>query len=180
MGGIVLAGGESRRMGQDKGLVAFRGRPMAGHVIEVLKGVVDEVVVVAHGEGYGQFGVRVVGDAVRGEGPVRGLVSGLEASGCAVNVVVSCDVPLLDREVLSWLLYVYKGEGVLVVRQVERVHPLIGIYHRSVLEGMRELLAGGERRVQRVVELLGGRVVDVPREWPEMWFRNVNRVGDLE
>ncbi|MEO8718593.1 MAG: NTP transferase domain-containing protein, partial [Burkholderiales bacterium] len=95
--GIVLAGGQGRRMGGvDKGLVALHGRPMVSWVLERLAPQVAEIVINANQnlDAYGGLGHRVVADEVGGfAGPLAGLHAGLGAVRGALAVTVPCDSP---------------------------------------------------------------------------------------
>src|SRR4051794_25057924 len=108
--GLVLAGGQGRRMGAvDKGLQPLHGRPLVAHVIERLAPQVATIVVSAnrHLDRYARFGHRVVTDEVADEvagavardaGPLAGLYAGLVACDTAFLVVAPCDAPFLPLD----------------------------------------------------------------------------------
>ena len=97
--GIVLAGGQGRRMGGvDKGLQPLHGKPLIAHVLARLAPQVDRVVINANQnlEAYACFGHRVVPDAIGGfAGPLAGLHAGLGAIEHELAVTVPCDSPFL-------------------------------------------------------------------------------------
>src|SRR5262245_25716152 len=105
VGGIVLCGGRSSRMGRPKAWLPFAGEPMLARVVRVLQAVVEPIVVVA---APGQDvppqppEVRVVRDEVEGRGPLAGLAAGLAAltESCDAGFLSSCDVPFLTPEVV--------------------------------------------------------------------------------
>src|SRR3990170_926524 len=100
--GIVLAGGQGRRMGGvDKGLQLLRGKPMVAWVLERLAPQVGEIVINANQnrEAYVRFGHRVVPDEVGGfAGPLAGLHAGLAAVAHELAVTVPCDSPFLPAD----------------------------------------------------------------------------------
>src|SRR4051794_6346321 len=105
--GIVLAGGQGRRMGGvDKGLQPLRGKPMVEWVLERLSPQVGEIIINANQNAatYARFGHRVVGDEVSGfAGPLAGLHAGLKASRHAMAVTVPCDSPFLPADLVARL-----------------------------------------------------------------------------
>src|SRR5271166_6204295 len=111
--GFVLAGGESRRMGRDKALLLYRGRPLIAHVAgTVEKGLGSQaccgsgpVAIVGHPDRYGDLGYRVLADIHANCGPLGGLVTALSASGADWNLAVACDMPNLTEADLGRLLH---------------------------------------------------------------------------
>jgi molybdenum cofactor guanylyltransferase len=104
---VIQAGGESKRMGRDKGLVPFLGRPLVQRVLERVSGIAQEVLVITNRpEEYRFLGVRLQADEIPGRGALGGLYTALYAAkelGADMAAVVACDLPfaspaLLDME----------------------------------------------------------------------------------
>src|SRR5687768_5282571 len=102
--GIVLAGGQGRRMGGvDKGLKLLRGKPMVEWVLERLAPQVGEIVINANQNiaQYARYGHRVVSDEISGfAGPLAGLHAGLKAAAHELIVTVPCDSPFLPVDLV--------------------------------------------------------------------------------
>ena len=146
--GIVLAGGASRRMGQDKAFLELDGRPLIGIVIERMAQVCAQVLVVASdGRGYADLGAAVVEDRFRGVGVLGGLHAGLEAAAYDLVLAVGCDMPFLNREVLRAFAAWVQGFDVAVLRRGEWVEPLHGAYRRSCLRAMEAAICAEKRRI---------------------------------
>src|SRR6267378_852837 len=101
--GYVLAGGAITRLGRDKALVEFDGKPMLARMVELLREVTKSAKVVAARGKYETFGVEIVEDRWPGEGPLGGIITVLEdAAGSAArsewNLIVGCDMPFLTPE----------------------------------------------------------------------------------
>src|SRR2546421_8756347 len=113
--GIVLAGGQGSRMGGiDKGLQAFRGKPMVAHAIERLAGQVDELLVNANRnpEAYARFGHRVIADEIPGfAGPLAGFERGLAHAASDLVVTAPCDSPFLPTDLVVRLRGALEREG---------------------------------------------------------------------
>src|SRR5690349_17687076 len=99
---IILAGGESRRMGRPKAWLDFRGRPLLAHMVERLSTRFEEIIVVgAPGQELPDTSARVVRDEVSGKGPVAGLATGLRAVSSPLAFVTAVDVPLFQLQVVE-------------------------------------------------------------------------------
>ena len=181
--GIVLAGGQGRRMGGvDKGLVAFRGAPMVAAVIERLAPQVGAIVVNANqnAEAYAAFGRRVVPDAVGGfAGPLAGLHAGLAAVATRYAVTVPCDSPFLPHDLVARLgsaLDAHDAE-LAVARTFDQPHPVFALVRADVRPNLGAFLAGGGRKIDAWYAAL--RVVEVAFDDEADAFRNINTRDEL-
>ncbi len=107
MAGIVLAGGQSRRMGQDKALVGFLGEPLLQRIVQRVQQACPPVLVVAPEErrtALESLGLRVVADRFPHGGPLAGLHAGLLAAGDGYHFVISCDQPFVEPALVRHLL----------------------------------------------------------------------------
>jgi molybdenum cofactor guanylyltransferase len=146
---IVLAGGKSKRMGVDKSLLPFRGKPLIQHVCDQVRPHFDEILI-AGGENrqFGFLEAPVVPDEVPDQGPLRGIASALAASCHDLNFVIACDVPFVNCVLLRTLLQESHGYDCVVPVTVEgHYEPLFAIYRKSALPGMLHALEEGKRRV---------------------------------
>src|SRR5262245_15276018 len=133
--GLVLAGGQGRRMGGvDKGLEPLRGRPMVEWVLERLGPQVAEIVVNAnqHLAEYARFGHRVVSDEVGGfAGPLAGLHAGLKAASHPFVVTVPCDSPFLPSDLVSRLRNQLGENDLAVAKTGDQAHPVFSPVRRE-------------------------------------------------
>ena len=102
--GIILAGGKSSRMGSDKGLLKIENRTFVECVIDAMKPLIDEIIIVSNNPEYDQFGYHRVEDDIKDSGPLAGLYSGLKHSNTEHNLVLSSDIPLIKAEILEKLI----------------------------------------------------------------------------
>lgn len=153
-GGIVLAGGRSRRMGSSKADLPLGDATMLTGVIDAVRhGLPDGapiVVVAAPDLPLPRLppNLRVVTDVVADQGPLRGLESGLAAlaTGADFAYVSSCDVPLLRPAFIARMLELSDGWDIAVPVTDGRPHPMAAVYRTDLLGLVRELLAAGGRR----------------------------------
>ena len=176
-GVIVLAGGESRRMGMEKGLVPFQGKPMVAHVLAAAAAWDEHILIVANDPAYRQFGYPVVPDEQQGQGPVAGIITGLKHSHHEQNLVVSCDIPNIHPDVLALLAAKAEGNKVVILQAQGRIHPLIGIYSKACLPHFEACLGSGERKLRNVIAAMSPLVLDLDQEMPgydPAWLENFN------
>ncbi len=180
--GIVLAGGQGRRMGGvDKGLQPLRGKPMVVWALERLAPQVDEIIVNANQnlETYARFGHRVVADAIGGyAGPLAGLHAGLTAANNPLAVTVPCDSPFLPFDLVARLREALGDNELAVAKTGEQPHPVFSMVRRSVLEHLTKFLSGGGRKIDAWYASL--RVVEVPFDDEADAFRNINTREELK
>jgi len=180
--GIVLAGGQGRRMGGvDKGLQLLRGKPMVAWVLERLAPQVNEILVNANQnlEAYARFGYRVVPDAFGGfAGPLAGLHAGLSAASHGLAVTVPCDSPFLPLDLVKRLRRALGANDLAVAKTGEQPHPVFSLVRCAVLGHLSEFLAGGGRKIDAWYASL--KVVEVPFDDEADAFRNINTIAELK
>jgi molybdopterin-guanine dinucleotide biosynthesis protein A len=172
--GVVLCGGESRRMGEDKALLEIDGRPMAGRVADALRSAGAASLTIQGGDAgaLAPLGLPVVADAEPGGGPFPAVVQAVEAPGAPLVVVSGCDLlrpsAAAFRAVVAALAAHPDAVGAvpLVAGREQWVH---GAWRRSAAPVLRAALASGHRtlhraagdlRVVRVEGLPGSAVAD--------------------
>ncbi len=149
MTGIVLAGGESRRMGSDKAFLPINGLPMIEHVIRALRTVCGHIIVVTNSpRDYERYDVEVAGDALNSRGSLVGLYSGLLQSSDDQNLVVACDMPFLSPGLLAYMARISADYQVVLPRVGDFIEPLHALYRRDLLPIIEERLRRDERRIR--------------------------------
>jgi molybdopterin-guanine dinucleotide biosynthesis protein A len=183
VGGIVLCGGESLRMGRPKAWLPVGGEMMLGRVVRLLREAVEPVVVVAApGQDVPPLpgDVAVVPDEIEGRGPLQGLAAGLAALEGQVDAAYlsACDVPLLRRAFVRRMIDLLGETAACVPTVGGLAQPLAGVYRVSVLGAVRELLAEDRRAVWGLLDrvptrrVLSAELTDVDPRLDSL--RNVN------
>ena len=180
--GIVLAGGQGRRMGGvDKGLQRLHGKPMVAHVLERLAPQVDDIVVNANQnlDAYGAFGHRVVPDAIGGfAGPLAGLHAGLGAASQPLAVTSPCDSPFLPADLVARLVAALGENDLAVAKTGAQPHPVFSLARVAVRGHLEAFLASGGRKIDAWYATL--KVVEVPFDDEADAFRNINTMDELK
>lgn len=151
--GIILAGGKSSRMGTDKGFLELNNKPFVQYSIEALQPLVSEILIVSDNPDYDIFGLKRITDDIKNAGPVGGIYSGLEASKSELNLILSCDIPLITSDVLQKLIdAVDDASDIIQAESNGKTMPLIALYKRAIKGQFKRFLEQGERRLRVVVK----------------------------
>jgi molybdopterin-guanine dinucleotide biosynthesis protein A len=180
--GFVLAGGKSRRFGEDKALFPVNGEPLIRRPVACLTALAPSVAIVAkHPSTYAALDVPVEKDAYPQQMPHVGILTGLGAAETAWSIFLACDMPAMTPAVVR-TLYEARGSGeetvavqAVVAESPSGVHPLVGCYHRAAMKTLRRAI-DNEWSLRKGLSALNTRVVSFGDEGP---FRNVNRKSDL-
>jgi len=189
VGGIVLCGGKSTRMGASKALLPFGSETMLQRVVRLLGGVVSPIVAVAApGQDLPPLpaSVTVTRDEREGRGPLEALRAGLKALPESVDAayVTSCDVPLLVPAFVEHMIELL-GEDDIAVMEIDGfAHPLSAVYRRRTLPYVESLLAADRLRPVFLFEAVKTRRVqpsDVTSVDAQLLtLRNLNTPQDYE
>jgi len=186
VGGYVLVGGESRRMGRAKALLELNSVPLALRAAELLRPHVAEVTLLGSPERFGHLGVRVLTDRSPGRGPLEALCAALASSPCEWNLFLACDLPFLEGEFLGALVRrALAGRAQAVVpRTADGWQPLCAAYHRRCVPVLEQ---GLTREPAGIVEVLPALTVDIIGSeelarlgFSERIFHNLNTPADWE
>ncbi len=178
--GIILAGGKSSRMGADKGFLVLGKSLFIEHVIDALVPLVSNIIIVSDNSDYDEFGYKRVKDIVKNSGPVAGIYSGLMATNTEYNLILSCDIPLINSEMLQKLIE-NTEENVDVTQVISegKTMPLVAIYKTSALSVFKELLLKkGEKRLRYVVNQLKTKTMEI-EDSMNKYVENINTIDQL-
>jgi molybdopterin-guanine dinucleotide biosynthesis protein A len=147
---IILAGGQSRRLGLDKSLSEIEAQPLIVRSVQTLVDLSDDLIVVTNEpERYESLAleVRFVPDERRGMGSLMGIYSGLKVARHAYALAVACDMPFLNLPLLRYMVSLAEGNDVVIPRVDGLVEPLHCIYGKECLPFMARLLDQGRRKI---------------------------------
>ncbi len=181
IGAYILAGGNSSRMGEDKGLKLIHGEPMVYYVIACLKQVFNEITIISHNEAYKQLGVRVIEDLIKDKGPMGGLYTGLMDSKFPLNFFVSCDMPFISVPALHYMVENAVAEKITVPLNKGKVQPLPGIYPKTLQASLKEKLIHNQLKMMTLAAEFPSRIIGMEKAGldAEMLFCNVNSISEL-
>jgi molybdopterin-guanine dinucleotide biosynthesis protein A len=144
----ILAGGGSERMGQDKALKPFLGRPLIQRVLERLDGLAEEIIVATNQpEKYAFLGLPLYPDLIPNRGALGGLYSSLSAVHSPWMAAIACDMPFASLPLFEYERDLIASENVdaVIPRGPNGTEPLHAIYRREAcLPAIRSALDAGE------------------------------------
>jgi molybdopterin-guanine dinucleotide biosynthesis protein A len=150
--GIVLAGGKSSRMGEDKGIMEFDGKKMVKHILDALAPVVDEIIIIANNNHYNDFGYPVYEDIIKDCGPMGGIYTGLTRSNTMKNIVLSCDMPFIKSKMVSYIIAESGDYEITVPKHENKLEPLCAIYSKKCADKLKGLLERKEWKMQEALQ----------------------------
>ena len=187
--GIVLAGGLSRRLGRDKAAEPVGGEPLIKRVMGRLSKVTGDLVVVVNDARRGSQlplpdSARVAVDLYPGAGSLGGIFTGLTSAEGEWGLVVACDMPFLNLELLGHILSLRDGYDVVVPELEGRPEPTHAAYSKECLPHIERRLQAKEFKIARFFDEMRVKHVpqkDVSRLDPDyLSFINVNTQEDLD
>ena len=189
VGGVVLCGGRSERMGTSKAWLKCHGEHFLTRIVKTIGQVVTPVAVAARS---GQVlpslpnDVRVVYDSFSGGGPLVGLLAALDALAdeCDAVFVCACDQPLITPEFVKHVVRLLEDNPAVVIEHDKRLHPLTAVYRLSVRPLLAEMLAAREFIARDfaarcgAVTLSSSLLSEVDPELMSLWNINDSRAHD--
>ena len=178
--GIILAGGKSSRMGTDKGFLMLNEKPFIQYSIDALKPLVSEIIIVSDNPDYDTFGFKRINDTVKNAGPVAGICSGLEASSTELNLILSCDIPLINSELLQKLVdSIDDTYEIIQIESQGKSMPLIALYRKQCKDVFYKLLQTDERRLRIAVNACKSKNIRLETAL-ELITMNINTPNELK
>ena len=173
--GFVLVGGQSRRMGRDKALLADGSGPLVEKVALEVRKAAGSVALLGDPARYGHLGLAVIPDVIAGCGPMSGLHSALSSTETEWILIVACDLPNVDAEFLKRLLNEARpGVRCIAAQTAAGLEPLCAVYHRNTRIEVEEALREGRLRMRDLLAQLGAIGVEADSRL----VRNVNTEED--
>lgn len=183
--GLILAGGQSTRMGQDKALLQIEGRPLLAWLMDAMRAAVQGDIIVAvnsperealYRDRLGPLpaGVRFVCDRMPEAGPLAGIAAGLATLPDGYAYTAACDAPEVSPRWLARLLAEASADpGALAV--AARGEPLHALYHAKVARLAEDALAEGDYRLMSLLRRAAARQLDLAeREKAAYGLHNLN------
>jgi molybdopterin-guanine dinucleotide biosynthesis protein A len=179
----VLAGGQSKRMGQNKALLQIGGRPMIQHVVKTILTQVPDVMIISNQLATYSF-LRLPGypDEVQNCGPLGGIYTALLHSKFQHCLVVACDLPFLSKGLLQFLCENCVSYDVLAFETESGVEPLCAVYSKRCLSAIKKQIEAGQYQVSDFYDLVNARLVRLEPKlafYDPKLFTNINTQQEL-
>jgi molybdenum cofactor guanylyltransferase len=185
--GVLLAGGKSRRMGEDKRYLVVGEQTLLERGLGVLRSMFHEVlVVIAQDSAPLDIDARVVRDLVPDCGSLGGIYTGLTQATSPYIFAVACDMPFLNQAVITHFTNRRDTADIVMARLATRLHPMHALYGKGCLPAMEQMIVARQLKIQELVSHASLRVqyvteadlLSIDPSWRS--FHNVNTPEDLE
>lgn len=166
MTGVILAGGKSSRMGEDKAFLQLGSRTMIEELISRLSERFAKLIIIANTiEKYRKFDLEVFSDIIPEKGPLGGIYTALARSDTFYNFIFACDAPFVDQGLIAQMAGERDGADIVVPRHNGRLEPLHAIYSKNCLGPIERRLRRGDLKIADLFCDVDTKVVElqVPR-----------------
>lgn len=179
---FILAGGKSSRMGTDKGFAVLEGKTFISRISAVVSQQFPDLIIITNNNNYDNLGFRVMGDIIPEQGPIGGIYTGLINSDSEINLFVSCDIPLITPELISFLVSKYKNQNALVVKHQNGIEPLCGIYSKNISSTLLQLIEEKKLSMHNALNKISADTIDITNEdfYSKNILKNINSPDELK
>ena len=196
---IILCGGQSRRMGKDKGSLIIKDKPMIKYILSTLNNEIDEVIIVLNDnkridkymefinpEDY-SYKLKFVEDKIKNKGPISGILTGLENISSEYAIVFPCDNPFVTKNTIQTLFNEITCNIQAVVpyhdpeNKLKTSEPLHSIYNKNIIPLIDNLILNDSLHIKGIIEKIDTKFVLIDNEKIlKKEFRNLNHPEDLK
>jgi molybdopterin-guanine dinucleotide biosynthesis protein A len=172
--GIILSGGKSLRMGTNKAFLKLGNKYIIEILADLLKYIFGKVILVTNEPGlYGFLKIDMFKDIYKGNGPLAGIHSGLMNSQTEKNFIISCDIPLITKSSIEFIVDYPSDKKIKVPFADGYIQQLCGVYCRSLLPEIEHQLNYNDQqgsvtkcKVLKLVEKTQGEIINIEKEMP--------------
>ena len=175
--GIILCGGKSCRFGEDKGLCTLAGEPMINYPIKALKSLCDEIIISSNEKRYEKLGYKVIPDTIKNIGPIGGIYTALKESKNDHNLIVSCDMPFLNPELLKHIIDNTQNSLIASAFKDEYVEPLCSYFNKKTIPLIGEMIHNKYFKLQILLNRANYKKINIDESLPffkDHLFLNIN------
>ena len=196
---IILCGGQSRRMGKDKGSLIIKDKPMIKYILSTLNNEIDEVIIVLNDskridkymefinpEDY-SYKLKFVEDKIKNKGPISGILTGLENISSEYAIVFPCDNPFVTKNTIQTLFNEITCNIQAVVpyhdpeNKLKTSEPLHSIYNKNIIPLIDNLILNDSLHIKGIIEKIDTKFVLIDnKKILKKEFRNLNHPKDLK
>jgi molybdopterin-guanine dinucleotide biosynthesis protein A len=159
--GIILSGGKSIRMGENKAFIEIEGVPIISRIHTLFKSLFKEIIIVTNQkELFLNFDAGIYSDLLPNRGVLGGLYTGLFFSSFSYSFCVACDMPFLKESVIEYLINNIDGFDVIVPKAEDGLQPLHAIYSKNCLEPVREIIEKGKYKIIDIYPMVKIKIIE--------------------
>lgn len=183
--GIILAGGKSTRMGRNKSFLEFEGLTAIQRTVNLIQSIFCEAIIITNTPNeYGFLNLKIFRDIYEGKGPLSGIHSGLINSNTADNFIISCDLPLMNKEMIEYICNFNTDKDITICKSKGKLQNLAGRYSKKVTSITESILSNSrsKKSVNELVEKAHTEIISPEglEFYSEELFFNMNNPSDYQ
>jgi len=161
MTGIILSGGKSLRMGENKAFIQVEGIPIIKKIHNLFRELFQEIIIVTNQkELFSDFNSRIFSDLIPDRGVLGGLYTGVFFSTFSYSFCVACDMPFIKKAVVQYLIEKTEGYDVIVPKTSDGLQPLHAIYSKNCLNAITKVMEKGNYKILDFYEMVKIKIVE--------------------
>ena len=194
--GIILSGGKSTRMGENKSLMKIGNKTIIEHVKDLMQSLFSKIILITNDpDEYAFLNLEMYKDIYFRMGPLAGIHSCLTHSSTDKNFIISCDIPLMTQEMIKYLLDYKTNKPITIAKADGFIQQLCGVYYKSCLPHAENILSSNKNaegrneeqkergcKVLGLIDIVGAEIIEaesLPFYKKDMFF-NMNKRSDYE
>jgi len=159
--GIILSGGKSIRMGENKAFIDIDGVPIIHRIHNLFKELFQEIIIVTNQkELFSNFESKIYSDLFPNKGALGGLYTGIFFSTFNFSFCVACDMPYIKKSLVQYLLNHIKDDDVIVPRTKDGLQPLHAIYSKNCLGPIKKVIEQGKYKIIDIYDMVKVKIIN--------------------
>ena len=170
---VILAGGLSSRMGEDKSMLSIDDQPLISIIADQLKPVFDEVVIGTNDiKKFNFLNLRIIQDIEKNKGPLMGILSCLKSSNSDINFITACDIPLMNLQFIKDMIHIAKDYDIVVpVSAKNKYETLFAVYNKRITGIVEDTIKSNKSRIIEIFDKLNVHFIKFKNR---DWYYNLN------
>ncbi len=159
--GIILSGGKSFRMGENKAFIKIEGAPIIQRIQTLFERLFDEIIIVTHEKDlFSNLRAKIYSDLIPHQGALGGLYTGLFFSSFPFSFCVACDMPFLNESVIKYLIKNIENSDIVIPKTRDGLHPLHAIYSKKCIDPIKKMMDQGKYRIVDFYPMVKVKIID--------------------
>lgn len=176
----ILCGGKSSRMQSEKGLALYKNKPFIEHIMDAVLPITLKIQLITNSCDYEYLKFDTIEDIIKDKGPIGGIHTALVHSDTEINLILSCDIPLISTKIIQELIEKHHSiYDVSIFEETNRVHPLIGIYSKKVIPILKKAIESNELKMMHFISKVNHQLIWI-EDQNKQQFQNINSLLELE
>ena len=181
---IILSGGKSVRMGENKAFIKIDGISIINRIVTLFNELFEEIIIVTNEkELFFSLDSKIYPDLIPDKGALGGLYTGIFFSTFPFSFCVACDMPFINKSIVHYLIQNLKEYDVIVPRTKDGLQPLHAIYSKNCLRPIKNIIEQGKYKILDFYHLVRVKIVDeedfIQLDPKRESFLNINTPDEL-